>query len=86
MNINFRCRPAVVSTDLIPPPRLLLPTLCRCSGLLLHLITLSDTHLVGLPLDAGSARNRDVHHVPGGIRICSPSRQAATDRKATSQC
>jgi hypothetical protein len=29
--------------------RLLLPTHCRCSWLLLHLITLSDTHSAGLP-------------------------------------
>ena len=42
---------------------LCLPTSCRCRGILLHLITLTDTHtharsLGGTPLDEGSA-----HHI-----------------------
>ena len=40
----------------------LLPTHCRCRGLLLHLITLNDTYTVGrTPLDEGSARRRDLY-------------------------
>ena len=40
-----------------------LPTLCTCRGLLLHLITFSDTHtpLDRIPLDDGSARRRDLY-------------------------
>jgi hypothetical protein len=41
---------------------LFLPPHCRCTGLLLHLITLTDTHTVGRTiLDEGSARRRDLH-------------------------
>jgi len=32
----------------------LLPSLCRCRGLLLHLIIFNETHTVDLPLDGGS--------------------------------
>jgi hypothetical protein len=44
----------------------LLPSHCSCSGLLLHLITLSDTHththtLARTTLDQGSARRRDLY-------------------------
>jgi hypothetical protein len=47
----------------------LLPTHCRCRGLLLHLITLNDTHThihkhthtLGRPLDEGSARRNDLY-------------------------
>ena len=34
----------------------------KCKGLFLHLITLSDTHILGMtPLDEGSARRRDLY-------------------------
>jgi hypothetical protein len=37
-------------------------TYCRCRGLLLHLITITQTHTLGrTPLDEGSARRRDLY-------------------------
>jgi hypothetical protein len=40
----------------------LLPTHCRCRGLLLHLVTLKHTHTFGrTPLDEGPARRRDLY-------------------------
>jgi len=70
---------------------LLLPTLCRCRGLLLRIITLSDTHTLGrAPLDERSVRRRDLYltkqcsqqtdiHAHGGIRTRNPSKRATTD-------
>jgi len=41
---------------------LFLPTHCRCRGLLLHLITLSGTHILSrTPLDEWSVRHRDLY-------------------------
>jgi hypothetical protein len=71
----------------------LLPTHCRCRGLLLHLITLNDTHthtLSRAPLDEGLAHLRPLPdntqhsqgtdiHVPGGIRTRNSSQCAAAD-------
>ena len=43
-------------------PDLFLPTYCKCRGLLMHLMTLSDTNThVRTPLDEGSASCRDVY-------------------------
>ena len=69
----------------------LVPTHCRCRELLLHLITLNDTHTLGkIPLDEGSVRRRDLcltTHIlkrqtsmpPSGIRPRNPRKRAAAD-------
>jgi hypothetical protein len=69
---------------LLAQSHLSLPTHCRCKGLLLHLITLSDTHTT--PLDRGSARRSDYltkhsqetdSQAPSGIRTTrSPSKRS----------
>jgi hypothetical protein len=74
---------------LVWPP---VPTHCRCRGLLLHLITVIDTHTLGrTTLDEGSARRRGLclhntqHsqerniHAPSGIRTRNSSKRAAAD-------
>jgi len=68
------------------------PNHCRRRELMLHLITLYDTHTPGrTPLEEGSARrkylyltthnthNRKDSHVPGGIRTGNPSKRAAAE-------
>jgi hypothetical protein len=74
--------------------RPLVPTHCRCSGLLLHLITLNDTHTLSKTLLVkGWVHHRDLYlrahnthtrqtsmlHAPGRIRTCNPSKWAAAD-------
>ena len=72
----------------------LLPTRCRCKGLLVHLITLTArTHTHGrTPLDEGSARGRDLrvttHNThnrqtstpPAGFEPTMPARERPTAR------
>ena len=73
------------------------PTYCRCKGLFLHHITLSDTftHSGGLlwtgdrPFSETSTRQHTTLtrgkeadiHVPGRIRTCSPSKRAAAKQR-----
>ena len=68
---------------------------CRRKGLLLHLITLKDTHththtLGRIPLDEGSARRRDLYltthnteHSQESRRDSDPQSQQARDRRPT---
>ena len=73
-------------------PDLCLPTHCRCTGLLLHLITLNDTYTLfsrtlwtrDRPVAEASTWQhttftRDLIHDPGGIRTRNRSKQAAAD-------
>jgi hypothetical protein len=70
----------------------LLPTHCRCRGLLFHLITLNDIYTLGrTPLDEGSARRSYLYvtthqhsqetdiHAPRGIRTRNPSKRTVAD-------
>jgi len=75
----------------------LLPTPCRCTGLLLHLITPNDTHTHTFgrtPLDEGSARRRTStwqrttftrHKLPCHWRDSNPQSQQKRGRRPTPQ-
>jgi len=77
---------------LLWPPLL---THCKCSRLLLHLITLGDTHTTfyRTPLDDGSAPRKDLYwyyatvkidlHALGGIRTRSPNNRGGVDLRLT---
>ena len=69
---------------------LFLLTCFRCTWLLLHLITLNDTHTLGrVPLDERSARRRELYQTahnthnrqtsmsPAGLEPHNPSKRAA---------
>jgi hypothetical protein len=56
----YRFNTSVISHSVLV--RNLLPTHCRCTGFLLHVILLSDTHILDMgALDNGSARRWDLY-------------------------